>query len=66
MIYWYTGQPGHGKTLCAIARALEFKAQGRRVFVCNVRDFDYEKTGCEKLTPDQFRNWMQELPDGAV
>lgn len=66
MIYWFTGQPGHGKTLCAIARALEFKQQGRRVFVCNVRDFDYEKTGMEKLTPEQFRNWMQELPDGAV
>lgn len=66
MIYWFTGQPGHGKTLCAIDRALEFKKQGRRVFVCNVRDFDYEKTGMEKLTPDQFRNWMEELPDGAV
>jgi len=66
VIYWYTGQPGHGKTLCAIARALEFKAQGRRVFVCNVRDFDYEKTGMEKLTPEQFRDWMNQLPDGAV
>ena len=66
MIYWYTGQPGHGKTLHAIARALEFKAQGRRVFVCNVRQFDYTKAGMEELTPDQFKDWMNVLPDGAV
>jgi hypothetical protein len=66
MIYWYTGQPGHGKTLHAIQRALEFKAQGRAVYVCNVRDFDYEKTGCLPMTPEQFRDWMNFLPDGAV
>lgn len=66
MIYWYTGQPGHGKTLCAIARALEFKAQGRIVYVCNVRDFDYDKTGCLPMTPEQFRDWPDFLPDGAV
>ena len=66
MIYWYTGQPGHGKTLCAIARAMEFKEQGRLVYVCNVRDFDYEKTGMEKMTPADFRDWMNFLPDGAV
>lgn len=66
MIYWYTGQPGHGKTLHAIERALEFKASGRRVYVCNVRDFDYDKAGMERMTPDDFRNWMDFLPDGAV
>lgn len=66
MIYWFTGQPGHGKTLLAIERALEFKAQGRRVFVCNVKDFEYGKTGCEPMTPEQFREWMTFLPDGAV
>jgi len=66
MIYWYTGQPGHGKTLCAIARALEFKEQGRIVYVCNVRGFDYDKTGTLKMTPEDFINWMAFLPDGAV
>ncbi|PJK13302.1 zonular occludens toxin family protein [Lysobacteraceae bacterium NML07-0707] len=66
MIYWYTGQPGHGKTLHGIKRALEFKAQGRMVYVCNVRDFDYEKSGMLKMTPEDFRNWMEFLPDGAV
>lgn len=66
MIYWFTGQPGHGKTLHAIARALEFKAQGRMVYVCNVRGFNYEKAGMQKMTPDDFKNWMSFLPDGAV
>lgn len=66
MIYWYTGQPGHGKTLTAIARALDFKAQGRQVYVCNVRDFDYDKTGMLKMSPEDFRNWPEFLPDGAV
>lgn len=66
MIYWFTGQPGHGKTLHAIARALEFKAQGRVVYVCNVRSFNYEKAGMLPMTPEQFRDWMNFLPDGAV
>lgn len=66
MIYQYTGQPGHGKTLQAINRALEFQKKGRIVYVCNVRDFDYEKTGMEKMTPEDFQNWMDFLPDGAV
>lgn len=66
MIYWYTGQPGHGKTLTAIVRAMEFKDKGREVYVCNVRDFDYEKTGMHKMTPADFLDWMNFLPDGAV
>lgn len=66
MIYWFTGQPGHGKTLQAIARAMEFQKQGRIVYVCNVRDFDYAKTGMLPMKPEDFRNWMQFLPDGAV
>lgn len=66
MIYWYTGQPGHGKTLHAIKRALEFKKQGRMVYVCNVRGFDYQKSGMLEMTPDDFKNWMEFLPDGAV
>lgn len=66
MIYWYTGQPGHGKTLHAIDRAIEFKEQGRIVYVCNVRDFDYGKTGMLPMSPEQFRDWMNFLPEGAV
>jgi hypothetical protein len=66
MIYWYTGQPGHGKTLHAIERLLEFKDQGRIVFACNIREFDYAKTGVLEMTPEQFRDWPNFLPDGAV
>lgn len=66
MIYWYTGQPGHGKTLHAITRLLEFKDQGRIVYACNIREFDYAKTGVLEMTPDQFKNWPYFLPDGAV
>lgn len=66
MIYWFTGQPGHGKTLHAIERLLEFKDQGRIVYACNIREFDYAKTGVLEMTPEQFRDWPNFLPDGAV
>nr|WP_313208121.1 zonular occludens toxin domain-containing protein [Stenotrophomonas geniculata] len=66
MIYWYTGQPGHGKTLHAIERLLEFKDEGRIVYACNIREFDYAKTGVLEMTPEQFRDWPSFLPDGAV
>lgn len=66
MIYWYTGQPGHGKTLHGIERLLEFKDQGRMVFACNIREFDYAKTGVLEMTPEQFKDWPNFLPDGAV
>ncbi len=66
MIYWYTGQPGHGKTLHAIKRAMGFRDEGRLVYVCNVTDFDYEKARMLPMTPQQFRDWMNFLPDGAV
>jgi hypothetical protein len=66
MIYWYTGQPGHGKTLHAIEKALEFKAAGRIVYVCNVRDFNHEKAGMLPMTPEQFNNWPEFMPDGSV
>jgi hypothetical protein len=65
MIFMFTGQPGHGKTLLSLERALAFKAQGRIVYACNVRQLDYEKTGFVKLDLEQFKDW-QELPDGAV
>ena len=66
MIYWFTGQPGHGKTLNAIEKLLEFKAKGRIVYACNVREFDYDNTGVLRMTPEDFRNWTTFLPDGAV
>lgn len=66
MIFWYTGQPGHGKTVFAIDKLLEYKAQGRLCFVCNVKEFNFDATGCLEMTPEQFRNWMDFLPDGAV
>ncbi|MCW2065487.1 UNVERIFIED_ORG: hypothetical protein M2420_000825 [Stenotrophomonas maltophilia] len=66
MIYWFTGQPGHGKTLHAIERLLEFKDQGRIVYACNIRQFDYAGTGVLEMTPEQFRDWPNFLPDGAV
>jgi len=70
MLYWYTGQPGHGKTLNAIDRALRMKEEAdakhkadpqkyphRPLYVCNVRDFDYAKTGAFEMTPEMFRAW---------
>jgi hypothetical protein len=66
VIYWYTGQPGHGKTLHGIQHAMQFKDEGRHVFVCNVRGFDHDRAGMSKMTPEDFCNWMDFLPDGAV
>ena len=66
MIYWWTGKPGAGKTLHAIDQLLKFKEQGRIVYACNVREFDYDKTGVLRMEPKDFRNWMEFLPDGAV
>lgn len=66
MIYWFTGQPGHGKTLSALDLAIDFKEKGRLVYVCNVRDFDYEKAGMLEMKPEDFINWPEFLPHGAV
>lgn len=66
MIYWFTGQPGHGKTLHAIDKALDYVAEGRLVYVCNVKEFDHAKAGCLPMTPDEFKDWPAFLPDGAV
>jgi|GEM_PF-511063 len=70
MLYWYTGQPGHGKTLNAIDRVLRMKEEAdkqhrdqpakyplRELYVCNVRDFDYAKTGALEMTPEMFKAW---------
>jgi len=66
MIYWYTGQPGHGKTLHAIDHAIDFRNDGRLVYVCNVRGFQHETARMLPMSPEQFRDWMNFLPDGAV
>lgn len=66
MIYIYTGNPGHGKSLHAIDAVLKYVAEGRLVYVCNVADFQYEKAGCLRMEPDDFKDWMNFLPDGAV
>lgn len=66
MIYWFTGQPGHGKTNQALKLAWEFKQKGRQVYVCNVRKFLPEKAGMLTMTPEEFISWPDTLPDGAV
>ncbi|HEY4583749.1 MAG TPA: zonular occludens toxin domain-containing protein [Lysobacter sp.] len=66
MIYQWTGQPGHGKTLHAIDQAIDFRDAGRLVFVCNVRGFDYEKARMLPLTPEEFKDWPNTVPEGAV
>lgn len=66
MIYWYTGQPGHGKSLHAIERSMNFVADGRTVYACNVKELDFEKTGMVPMTPEEFKTWPASLPDGAV
>lgn len=66
MIYWYTGQPGHGKTLHAIDHAIDFRDEGRLVYVCNVRGFKHDDARMLPMTPEQFIDWPNFLPDGAV
>lgn len=66
MIYWYTGQPGHGKTLHAIDHALSLRDEGRLVYVGNVRGFKYDEARVLPITPEQFCDWHNFLPDGAV
>ncbi|MEE7546143.1 zonular occludens toxin family protein [Xanthomonas sp. Kuri4-1] len=66
MIYWYTGQPGHGKTLHAIDHAIDFRDQGRLVYVCNVRGFKHADARMLEMTPEQFIDWPNSLPDGSV
>lgn len=66
MIFWFTGQPGHGKTLHALDMALDFKDKGRIVYACNVRGLDHEKSGLLPMTPAEFKTWTTTLPDGSV
>ena len=70
MLYWYTGQPGHGKTLHGLEFAMELKGQAdkkhrenpdkyphRELFVLNVRDADHARIGSTPLTPEEFKGW---------
>lgn len=66
MIFFFTGQPGHGKTLHALDRLLEFKDKGRAVYACNVRDLQHAKAGIQPMTPDEFKTWPETLPAGSV
>lgn len=66
MLFLYTGQPGHGKTVFALEHLLRFKEQGRDVYATNVRKLDYGKAGITQFSPDEVRDWPNQLPDGAV
>lgn len=66
MIFWYTGQPGHGKTLHALDHALTFRDQGRLVYAGNVRGLKHDQARFLPITPAEFCDWMNFLPDGAV
>lgn len=70
MYYQFTGQPGHGKTVLALAFALEMKAKAdklhaedpskhphRELYVCNVRDFNAGKAGAIEITPQELISW---------
>ena len=70
MIYWYTGQPGHGKTLHGLDFALNMKDEAdakhakdpakypkRELFICNVRGMDFSKVNATELTPAELRAW---------
>jgi hypothetical protein len=70
MYYQFTGQPGHGKTVLALAFALDMKAKAdrlheedpakhplRELYVCNVRDFNAGKAGAIELPPAQVKEW---------
>ncbi|WP_182267811.1 zonular occludens toxin domain-containing protein [Stenotrophomonas maltophilia] len=80
MLYQYTGQPGHGKTVLAIESALEMKAKAdkqhesdpkkhplRELYVCNVRDFNHGACGALDLTPQELMNWHDDARfDNAI
>ncbi|MBD4124044.1 zonular occludens toxin family protein, partial [Xanthomonas citri pv. citri] len=57
---------GHGKTLHAIDHAIDFRDAGRLVYVCNVRGFKHADARMLEMTPEQFIDWPNSLPDGAV
>ncbi|RAO78186.1 zonular occludens toxin family protein [Dyella jiangningensis] len=51
-----TGQPGHGKSLYAIWRGLQYVKEGREVYASGFKGLDYEKTGFKPL-PHDFREF---------
>lgn len=84
MIYWFTGQPGHGKTNAALKMMYDWAnptpvrktwwkfwekkvaPPARECYVCNVRGFKPELAGMKEMTPEQFIDWPNFLPDGAA
>jgi len=66
MIYLYTGLPGAGKTLRAIWRGMQLKAEGRRVFALDVNGLDFAATGIE-LYDASLEEWATSLqPNDAL
>lgn len=70
MYFQFTGQPGHGKTVLAIERAMEMKAKAdklhaedpvkhplRELYVCNVRDFNHGAAHALPLSPEELKGW---------
>lgn len=74
MIYLITGNPGAGKSVESISLALQLakcdpwknKPCLRPLYVCNVRDFKFDRVpGSAPLSKEEVANW-EALPDGSV
>ncbi|MDF3983281.1 zonular occludens toxin domain-containing protein [Luteibacter sp. PPL554] len=63
MIYYISGQPGHGKTLYTISLALKFQEEGRTVYSFGIPGEKRELTGF--LPIENPTDW-QSLPDNSV
>jgi len=63
MIYYISGQPGHGKTLYTISLALKFQEEGRTIYSYGIPGENRELTGF--LPVDDPSKW-QDLPDNSV
>jgi zona occludens toxin len=57
-----TGQPGHGKSLYAIWRGLQFVKEGREVYAAGFKELKYEEAGFKPL-PYDFREFDPEDKD---
>lgn len=57
-----TGQPGHGKSLLAIKKGLDYVAQGREVYAAGFKELKYEAAGFKPL-PHDFREFDAEDKD---
>lgn len=80
MLYQFTGQPGHGKTVLALKFAFDMKAKAdkehdsapdkhprRELYVCNVRDFQAGRAGAIDLKPEEVLTWHENAAfDNAI